>query len=215
MAEAHVHSLVLEQAARKVLRPLGLVQKGRSRTWVGDNGWWMEVVEFQPSSWSKGSYLNVGCLWLWNVKPYISFDEGSRFVEFQKFESEQQFKVVAEMLARTAAERILHFRAQFPTICAVSDHYRKNPPVHSLWPTFNAAIAHGLCGRTDAALTLLGRIPGTLDHSIEWQKNADQDARYIASEIHDVQRFRRLVSERVVRARELHKLPQRQIEFSP
>src|SRR5690242_5082457 len=28
------------RAAREVLRPLGLVQKGRSRTWLDDHGWW-------------------------------------------------------------------------------------------------------------------------------------------------------------------------------
>src|SRR5256885_11111558 len=60
MAEADPHSKLITAAAREILRPLGLFQKGRSRVWLDDQGWWLGVVEFQPSDWSKGSYLNVG-----------------------------------------------------------------------------------------------------------------------------------------------------------
>jgi hypothetical protein len=42
-----------------VLTPLGLTQRGRSRLWLDDHGWWLIVVEFQPSAWSRGSHLNV------------------------------------------------------------------------------------------------------------------------------------------------------------
>jgi len=34
--EASVHSNMLTDAARHVLRPMGLVQKGRSRIWLDD-----------------------------------------------------------------------------------------------------------------------------------------------------------------------------------
>src|SRR5436309_1568598 len=72
------HTKLLTAAARSVLRPLGLQQRGRSRLWLDDHGWWVVVVEFQPSGWSIGSYLNVGAMWLWFEKDYISFDYGSR-----------------------------------------------------------------------------------------------------------------------------------------
>jgi hypothetical protein len=64
----HPHTKLLIAAARDVLRPIGLTQKGRLRTWLDDLGWWLGVVEFQSSSWSRGSYLNVGVNWLWNPK---------------------------------------------------------------------------------------------------------------------------------------------------
>src|SRR6202000_1719294 len=38
--------------------PLGLERRGRSRTWIDDQRWYAIVVEFQPSGFSKGSYLN-------------------------------------------------------------------------------------------------------------------------------------------------------------
>jgi hypothetical protein len=59
----------------------------------------MMVVEFQPSRGSGGSYLNVRCMWLWNVKPYKSFDVGYRVETFYAFENGEQFNGVAERLA--------------------------------------------------------------------------------------------------------------------
>lgn len=57
------HNKILNAAAREVLRPLGFRQRGRSRMWFEDRGWWLVLVEFQPSQWSRGSYLNVGPMW--------------------------------------------------------------------------------------------------------------------------------------------------------
>jgi hypothetical protein len=53
------HDRIIADAAKAALGPLGFKRKGRSRTWLADHGWWLTVVEFQPSAWSKGSYLNV------------------------------------------------------------------------------------------------------------------------------------------------------------
>ena len=59
------HNKIIKQAAGEVLNPLGLFQEGQSRIWVDDNGWFLTLVEFQPSGWSKGSYLNVALHFLW------------------------------------------------------------------------------------------------------------------------------------------------------
>jgi|SRR4030081_243918 len=212
---AGVHSTLITQAAKRVLRPQGLFQKGRSRIWLGDHGWWMEVVEFQPGGWSKGSYLNVSCMWLWNVKSYISFDEGSRVADFHRFDDEPQFTVASEMLARQAEERVLRFRTLFPTIRAVSDYYLQKPLTDTSWTAFNAAIAHGLCGRSDIGSELLKRFADRQNHSIEWQKNADLDSRYLASQIHYPEQFRKLILARVLQTRELQKLTSTEdIDFS-
>jgi len=55
-----VHSKIIADAAKRNLAPIGLTRKGRSRVWLDDRGWYVTVVEFQPSGFSKGSYLNVG-----------------------------------------------------------------------------------------------------------------------------------------------------------
>src|SRR5919197_3091278 len=105
MASPPIHSKLLNAAAREYLRPLGLAQRGRSRLWFDDHGWWIINVEFQPSGWSKGSFLNVGVQWLWYRFPSFCFELGYRvtwgrneqFVEFQTLE---QFAPEAGRLAR-------------------------------------------------------------------------------------------------------------------
>ena len=201
------------EAARQTLRPLGLVQRGRSRTWLSDQAWWVIAVEFQPSGWSRGSYLNVGCMWLWDVKPHISFDEGSRIEPFAGFESEEQFRPIAANMVQKAVERVNHYRSQFPTIHAVSDYYIQHVPT-GLWPMFNAGIAHGLSGRADVGNRLLRRCADGTAEDAEWAREVRSDAKQIAMLIEDKGRFRRLVSQRVRETRELQKLPSRpEVDF--
>ena len=73
------HAKIINAVAKKYLAPQGFFQKGRLRTWLQDNGWFLTVVEFQPSGFSKGTFLNVGMHFLWKIpcgEPVISFDYG-------------------------------------------------------------------------------------------------------------------------------------------
>jgi hypothetical protein len=208
-----VHSKLITAAARTNLIPVGMFQIGRSRLWLGDNGWWLDVIEFQPGRWEKGSYLNVGCMWLWNIKSWISFDEGQyRVHDFEPFQNEAQFERIAENLALKAKHYVLQQKTAFSSIQAVSEHYVQHDPVRG-WKAFNAAVAHGICGRIDAALDLLMRFSSNLDESIEWQHLAKQDAHSLASIVHDRERFEHVITDRVVQTRQLRKLPQVPIAF--
>src|SRR3954454_23678833 len=115
-----LHSKILTVAAREVLDPIDLVQIGRSRTWLADQEWWLCIVEFQPSSWSRGSYLNVGCNFLWQVKDYVSFDLGDRVADagYSKFENEAQFTVVARKYAELAAVEVQKYRKLLSNVAA-------------------------------------------------------------------------------------------------
>lgn len=122
MSAEHPHSKLIAAAARDVLKPIGLARKGRSRTWLDDQGWWLGVVEFQPSSYSRGTYLNVGLSWLWSGKNYPAFNFGGRVhvaedgrdTQFWDFESEDQFQTVAHHVVSVAKDRIEQLRRQFP-----------------------------------------------------------------------------------------------------
>jgi hypothetical protein len=116
MGKASLHSKLLTAAARKFLQPMGLVQKGRSRIWFDDHAWWICVIEFQPSSWSRGSYLNVGCMWLWHAQDYLSFDEGGRVAPFSEFRGEARFEILADSLAERAACEVSRYRKLFPNV---------------------------------------------------------------------------------------------------
>jgi hypothetical protein len=74
----------IAEAAKRRLRPIGFLRKGRSRIWLSDHGWWVAVAEFQAGGWKKGSYLNVAAHWLWSSSGHISFDYGGRHGGFEE-----------------------------------------------------------------------------------------------------------------------------------
>jgi len=175
--------------------------------------WWMVVVEFQPSDWSRGSYLNVGCMWLWNVKQHISFDVGYRVDGFLPFENEEQFGPVAERLAIAALEKVGEYRRLFRSVHQASDYYLENTP-KSFWPCFDAAIAHSLAGRAEASTPLLADCLDSTDDDPMWLKEARSDARRLLGSVDDVHRIRAVISDRVMKTRAHHHLaPFAKIDF--
>ena len=159
---------LLNAGAREVLRPMGLVRKGRSRTWWDDHGWWLVTVEFQPSGFAKGSYLNVGVSWLWVAEPQssVSYDMGHRVPgPGGTFESEDQWGAVVGELVRRAAEEVVRYRQLVPDLDAAarecvrlerervelmrSNHGRQ---ATASWTTWHAAVASGLAGDVGSAM---------------------------------------------------------------
>jgi len=201
-----VHSEMLTDAARQVLRPMGLVQKGRSRIWLDDHCWWQCVVEFQPSSWSRGSYLNVGCNWLWSVQDHLSFDEGNRVEPFSKFTDEIQFKAAARALAERAASEVARYRQLFPNVKSVSDYYLRHKPV-GFWTNFHAGVACALAGRPNQARRFLREVLELRGDDNDWVLEAQTDAERLNLILDDTGIFRNVVAERVLRTRDLQKLP--------
>lgn len=69
MEDKKIHSNIIKQVCKEILIPLGVFQKGTSRLYLDDNDYFFTVIEFQPSSWSNGTYLNIGLTFLWDNKP--------------------------------------------------------------------------------------------------------------------------------------------------
>lgn len=199
--ETPVHSKLIANAARATLVPMGLFQKSRSRTWLDDHGWWLCVVEFQPSTWSRGSYLNVGCMWLWQVKNYLSFDEGYRVEAFVEIDDEEH----CLSLARRAADEVEGYRKRFPRIDEVCNYYLRTDPV-GLWPNFNAAVACALAGRVSEARAFFAKVAKEHDDR-EWVLAARAEAEELSSIMADSEQFRGLITDRVRKTRALQKLP--------
>ncbi len=76
MEDKNIHSKIIKQVCKEILIPLGVFQKGSSRLYLDDNDYFFTVVEFQPSSWDKGTYLNIGLTFLWdyNQSDVLYFD---------------------------------------------------------------------------------------------------------------------------------------------
>jgi hypothetical protein len=113
----------------------------------------MIVVEFQPSSWSKGSYLNVGVMWLWWSKDYISFDYGLGGPKPWASAESPDFPAEARSLAAEAAERVAALREEVGTLRAASLALTQHPAPG--WPQFHAGIAAGLAGDLATAARFL------------------------------------------------------------
>ncbi|OZA89375.1 MAG: hypothetical protein B7X76_04375, partial [Azorhizobium sp. 39-67-5] len=114
MAKQNEHGRLIATAAKAALAPLGLRRVGQSRCWISDERYWTIWAEFQPSAWSKGSYLNVRPNWLW--LRYGANDHHPRPADFISFESVEQFKPPIENMASIAAQSVIAMRERFRSL---------------------------------------------------------------------------------------------------
>lgn len=212
MGVQHPHTKLLTAAAREVLRSLGLVQQGRSRTWLDDRGWWVGVVGFQPSSFSRGSYLNVGVNWLWTPEEDLANDLGGRVAvpgaaEYIEYVSDEQFAPLARELALVAAERVRHYRDVLPTVAAAASVLMRAGP-DALLDAVNAGIAFGLTGDPAAARMMFARYVAWFesDDEMEWRTEIDDQrykrASHLSDLVADRQAFRDLIRMNIRERRE-------------
>jgi hypothetical protein len=172
------HDKIIAVAAKGALGPLNFQRKGRSRLWFADLGWWVAVVEFQPSSWSKGSYLNVAANWLWGGIGCITFDFGGRLAEFEEYQSDAQFAPAMACLAESGAREAQRLIQAFRSLDEVADvllaevrSASKTSTGLPGWPEYNAGIASALVGRTDDASEMFAAVlnrtapPGSIVHA--------------------------------------------------
>jgi hypothetical protein len=161
------HAKLIELAARRHLAPIGLHQRGRSRSWIDDRRWYAIIVEFQPSGLSKGTYLNVGAHFLWRTSGHSSFDLGYRVQGFVAFESEAQFAPEANRLAAAAAIEVERLRALLPGVQAA---VTSMPSEADDWLAYHRAIALGLSGNSPQALEIFVRL-GSPSDPRPWEAN--------------------------------------------
>jgi hypothetical protein len=159
-----LHDRIIADAAKTALGPLGFRRMGRSRTWLADQGWWLTVVEFQPSAWSKGSYLNVAAHWLWSETGALSFDFGGRIAEHVEYLTEAQFVPAAALLAESAAVEAQRLVETFDGLSEAAkvllEAQIKHMPghLHPGWSDYNAGVAAALVGRAEDATKMFARI---------------------------------------------------------
>jgi hypothetical protein len=209
MARANIHSKILTKAATEILKPLGMFQKGRSRVWIDDQGWWIGFVEFQPSSWSKGSYLNVGVNWLWDEKDYFAHNVGNRVAGFVGCVDDVQFTEEASRLARLASEQILDYRERFRVIRDARNYLVEHADGPALWNPLYAGIACGCVGETEMALTFFKQIRQHIPE-YAWEESVRQRAGVLEDLLADREAFNVEIEKTILRARHLLKLPKRE-----
>jgi len=195
------HGRLISGAAKKILAPLGCKQKGRSRLWFADHLWWVGVVEFQPSAWARGSYLNVGAMWLWSAKDYWSFDDGYRVDSFKEFEDQEQFSEAAEKLAGLAASEIVALRQKFHSLSATSDLLAQKDN-KTIWDRYHAGVSLALVGRLDAAQAELQAAQAETEHA-QWVTDLKAKCKSLSSTFTSIEAARDFVRGEVDQARQL------------
>ena len=116
MEDKNIHSKIIKQVCKEILIPLGVFQKGTSRLYLDDNDYFFTVVEFQPSNWDRGTYLNIGLTFLWGYNQsdvlYFTFSRqpAARYGKFVEYKNETQFRKKIISLVNIAKEEILFYR---------------------------------------------------------------------------------------------------------
>jgi hypothetical protein len=120
---------------------------------IDDHGWWLVNIEFQPSSWRTGCYLNMGEQHLWCERDHLVFERherpagGTAFIEFTGDEAAVQEAMTG--LAERAVAAVLARRHEH------SEGYEALRFVAATGNDFNAGVALGLLGDVRAAAARL------------------------------------------------------------
>lgn len=186
---------IITSAARESLKPLGVAQRGRSRVWIDDHGWWLGVVEFTAPR-VAGSGLSVGAMWLWHDVDHLAFHTDVIRVGSERFRTEHQFAPLALELGRQAAAHVTALRETFPALPNVARYLAARPVRRGfLWDSFDVGIAAALTGDPAMARDHLERVLGE-DPLAPWMVQAHDKAR----ELHAIAHDRDAVTAWVVRA---------------
>lgn len=167
MARLSETSRIIAAAAKAALAPLGCVRKGQSRVWLCDRRFWAVHIEFQPSGWGSGSYLNIGPDWLWQGGPGRSWTY--RPCEFISLESAEQFKPLAEAMAATAAREVIALTERFVTLTDIYRHITRRP-LKDNWTLYDAAVVSALRGDVESARAHCLRL-SNCEIVFDWQRN--------------------------------------------
>jgi hypothetical protein len=194
---------MITAAVEKHLAPIGVIRKGRSRLWIDDHAWWLGIVEFQPSSFSKGSYLNVGVMWLWNVSDHLAFDVFLRIGGFVSYVSDSQFAPECDRLAQLALAQLNEWRRCFSSIAETAAFLAARSP-STANDCLNAGMADGFSGNRDGAVALFNRYIAYED-SREWAIQKRIEVAALAS-LPNVESLQFAIQDRVRSSREALRL---------
>ncbi len=108
------YNKIIHQQCNSFLLPIGVFQKGSSRTYIDDNGYFFTVIEFQPSSFARGTYLNIALHFLWNERQYLSYDfpfgQSVRVRSFVEYQNDAQFAREVKQYIAEALEYVKFYR---------------------------------------------------------------------------------------------------------
>jgi len=223
------HSKIIDKVAKQKLKPLGIVQKGKSIVWLDDRGWFTTVIEFQPSSWAKGAYLNIGANFHWHKAEHFGFDLGGREENnFVEYKNDEQFVAEMEKFCDLIIKKVLEFRENLKTIFLAKGIILKhNFPSEELWGNYHKGIICGLTSDFDELNKFFSDIlkqdsigqwtcgnTGTVHSThIQWIDDLKEDVKYLLSKTSSLELFKVEILKIIAETRKLKKLPEIEIDL--
>jgi hypothetical protein len=204
MSKQNEHGKLIAAAAKAALLPLGCRRKGQSRCWYSDERFWYIFIEFQPSAWSRGTYLNVGPI-LFFLQQWGG-EAVHRLNGYIKYESVEQFRALIEPAAGLVAAEVVTLRTRFRTLSDIHRFFAGNLS----WSgnVYRAAVTAGLVGDFALSRQLFARI-AALDpskHGIHFTDIQDECAA-LASLLDDPQAYRSAILEKIEARRQARGFP--------
>lgn len=158
------------------------------------------MVEFQPSGFGRGSYLNVVGHLLWSPHDFESFDlmlmPDKPWIDY---EDEVSFRPLAEGLALRAAEEWRSLAAQ---VREPRDIKRLKEPQG--WGALHWAIVEALDGQTEQARTRALQLAAEY---AAWREHMAALVRSYAEQMRDMVAFSAFIEGRIARKRAILRLP--------
>lgn len=157
METAFDHNKLLKKIAKEKLIPHGIIQEGKSRTFLYDNGWWTIVIEFQSSSWSKGSYLNIGVDFNFFPRDHFAFTYGHREKGFEEAKDENHFTQMINDYCDFTILKVDELKVKFKDVWAATNTFKKqvdNDP----WDNFELGVLYSLTGNISNAKKYLQKV---------------------------------------------------------
>jgi hypothetical protein len=209
------HDRLLKRVAAETLEPLGLIQVGRSRTWVDDHGWWAIVFAFDASGFGRGTYLRVGVSLLWRPVGGLAFDTDLRHrwkiatsrseAEFVEAGSPEQFERDVRAFTDGAVGHLRSIQERPGGLASLADRLSGSD---GFWDRYHRAIVLGLTGEpaaSDRDFAYVLREPDPWD--ADWIAEVKASAVRLRDLLPAPDRFGSEVVDQIVRCRSESRLP--------
>ncbi len=204
------HNKLIASIAKSILSSEGIIRKGRSRTWLDDNLWFTTIIEFQPSNWAKGSYLNIGVNFHWYEKDYFSFDIGGRVNKFSEFNTSDSFEAIISKYCEEALIIVKDFRQNLNNPENSLNFITNQVSKETIWGKYHLAMINGIKGNLVLSKKYFNEI---LNHenSFEWVIKLKRKVEFNLEALASQDEFIELSKDIILKSRAMKKLPQIEI----
>lgn len=199
------HNKIIKKIAKSKFKPLGIVQKGSSRTFLLDKGWYSLVIEFQPHGYYKGTFLNIGACFHFYPKEYYSYDYNSRELDFVKYEDDESFLNEIVDYCDLAIKRIEELTQELETMGKAFISLEAYKLSDDIWRSLYLGILSGLLGNKDKAESFFDLV--IKDETFcDWQEERKNFTEQSLVELKN-DNFRKYMESVINNSRQLKKLP--------